>query len=66
MSGLAFEGTEEEAGQKLLDVMETIIHTWGLNYNHDELSRYVHGIQLFIWQHALQRTGAACGEWYER
>lgn len=61
---LDFEGLEAEAQDKLMDVMEIIVQKMGLKYNHDELTRAIHTIQLFIWQHALQRTGAACGEWY--
>lgn len=61
---LDFEGTEKEANDKLMDVMEIIVKKMDLKYNHDELTRAIHTIQLFIWQHALQRTNAACGEWY--
>ncbi len=64
MSGLDFEGLEEEANEKLMDVMEIITKKMGLKYNTDELVRAIHTIQLFIWQHALQRTGAAVGGWY--
>ena len=64
---LDFEGVEAEAQEKLMDVMEIIIKDMGLLYNHDELARAraIHTIQLFIWQHALQRTGAACWEWFD-
>lgn len=62
---IQFEGTEQEAQDKLMDVMHTIINTWDLQYNHDELTRAVHNIQLFIWQKALQREGAACGDWFK-
>jgi hypothetical protein len=64
MNQLDFEGLEEEANDKLMDVMDILITQMGLKCNHDELVRAVHTIQLFIWQHALQRTGAAVGGWY--
>jgi len=66
MNRLDFEGLEAEAQEKLMDVMEIINKDMGLKYNHDELVRAIHTIQLFIWQHALQRTGAVCGEWFEQ
>lgn len=62
--GIDWNQEEKDCGDKLLDVMDTIIHDWKLKYNHDELVRAVHTIQLFIWQKALQRTESAGGNWY--
>lgn len=55
---------EEEAANKLLmDFMYTL-RTWGLDCNGDEQVRAIHTLQMYVFQHALQRTGGVCGEWY--
>jgi len=54
---------EEVANDLLLDFMTTM-REWGLDCNGDELARAIHTLQMYVFQHALQRTGSVCGEWY--
>lgn len=64
--GLAFDTEEEAANEHLMDFMTTVAKDWGLKYNADELTRAIHTLQMFVFQHALQRTDGLNGEWYER
>lgn len=62
---LTFNEEEDQVGNKLLDVMYSI-NDWGLRANNNELVQAIHTIQMFIFQHALQRTGGINGEWYNK
>ena len=54
---------EETANKLLMDFMSTL-KEWGLDCNGNELASAIHTLQMFVFQHALQRTGSVCGEWY--
>jgi len=56
---------EDEANLLLLDFMSTV-QNWGLDCNGNELSQAIHTLQMFVWQHALQRNEIVCGEWYSK
>lgn len=60
---LEFNEEEERTSDLLLDFMVQI-KDWGLKYNSDEMTRAIHTLQMFVFQHALQRTDGLCGEWY--
>jgi hypothetical protein len=62
--GLQFDDEEEAAGELLLDFMQTV-KDWGLDCNWNEFTSAIHTLQMFVFQHALQRTGGINGEWYE-
>lgn len=60
---LQFDTEEIKANDMLLDFMQQL-RDWGLDCNHDEVARAVHSLQMFVFQHALQRTGGVNGQWY--
>jgi hypothetical protein len=60
---LEFDSIEEETNELLLEFM-TRLREWGLKYNQDEMARAIHTLQMFVFQHALQRTGSLNGGWY--
>ncbi len=61
---LVFNKEEEEANELLMNFMDTL-KGWGLNCNGDEETRAIHTLQMFVFQHALQRTDSICGRWYD-
>jgi hypothetical protein len=61
--GLQFNTEEEAANDLLLDFMQQL-RDWELNCNADEMARAIHALQMFVFQHALQRTDSICGQWY--
>lgn len=56
---------EQETGDLLLEFMSRV-QDWGLDCNGNELTQAVHTLQMFVWQHSLQRNRAVCGEWYSK
>jgi hypothetical protein len=60
---LTFNTEENDANLLLMDFMDTL-KAWGLDCNGDEQVRAIHTLQMYVFQHALQRTGGVCGEWY--
>ena len=56
---------ESDTNKLLMDFMDQT-KEWGLDCNGDELVRTIHSLQMFVWQHALQRNSAICGEWYSK
>jgi hypothetical protein len=56
---------EQEVMDHILAAMEGI-QGWGLNCNSAELSHAVHGLQMFVILHALQRESPdAWSSWYD-
>jgi hypothetical protein len=62
---LEFNDEEEKTNKLLMDFMDQL-REWGLDCNGDEQARAIHALQMFVFQHALQRTGSVCGEWYSK
>lgn len=60
---LEFNQEEEDANKLLMDFMDTT-QRWGLDCNGDEQASAIHTLQMYVFQHALQRTDGVCGKWY--
>jgi hypothetical protein len=60
---MQFNNDEERVNGHLMDFM-TEVQEWDLRANQDELTRAIHTLQMFVFQHALQRTGGLNGGWY--
>lgn len=56
---------EQETGDLLLEYMQRV-KEWGLDGNWEEFTTAIHTLQQFTWQHALQRQGMICGQWYSK
>lgn len=61
---MQFNHEETVANDLLLNFMAQL-KDWNLKYNADEMTRAIHTLQMFVFQHALQREGELNGEWYE-
>lgn len=62
---LQFNKEEEATNELLMNFMDQL-KEWGLDCNGDEQVRAVHTLQMYVFQHALQRTGGVCGNWYSK
>ena len=61
---LTFNEEEDAAIETLMQFMNIVQKEWDLNCNGGELAQAIHTLHMFIFQHALQRTGSPNGEWY--
>lgn len=61
-TSIIFDEEEAQANENLLAVMRQI-QDWELNCNQDELVQHVHGLQLFLIKHMLQRLTPDDIEW---
>lgn len=60
-----FNSEEQRVNNQLIGVMHHITREWNVyEGNRGELAQAVHVIQMFIFQHMLQRVGGPNGEWY--